>query len=107
MNTKRYIITALALMLTTFQLQAQATDTIYNASLFGIKSNGTTLNTTSIQKAIDFISETGGGTLRFYVGIYLTGTIELKSNVTILLEEGAILMGSTNIYDYKRNPFPD
>ena len=107
MNTKRYIITALALLLTTFQLQAQTTDTIYNASLFGIKSNGTTLNTTSIQKAIDFISETGGGTLRFYVGIYLTGTMELKSNVTILLEEGAILMGSTNIYDYNiKEPIP-
>ena len=33
----------------------------YYASEFGIKSNGTTLNTTSIQKAIDFISEQGGG----------------------------------------------
>lgn len=73
---------------------------IYNASLFGIKSNGTTLNTTAIQKAIDYIHEKGGGTLRFYVGRYLTGSIILKSNVTILLEEGAVLVGSTNIYDY-------
>ncbi|MGF7027566.1 MULTISPECIES: glycoside hydrolase family 28 protein [Sphingobacterium] len=72
----------------------------YNASLFGIKSNGTTLNTTSIQRAIDFIHEQGGGTLRFYVGRYLTGTVVLKENVHIQLEEGAILVGSTNIYDY-------
>jgi polygalacturonase len=73
----------------------------YNASLFGIKSNGTTLNTTSIQKAIDYISEKGGGTLHFYVGRYLTGTLFLKSNVTIHLHEGAILLGSTNPYDYR------
>jgi hypothetical protein len=74
----------------------------YNASLFGIKSNGTTLNTRSIQKAIDHISENGGGTLHFYVGRYLTGTITLKSNVTIHLHEGAILLGSTNPYDYEQ-----
>lgn len=72
----------------------------YNASIFGIKSNGTTLNTTSIQKAIDLIHEEGGGHLNFYVGRYLTGTIELKSDVHIILHEGAILVGSTNIYDY-------
>lgn len=107
MNTKRYIISALALLLINFHIKAGTTDTIYNASLFGIKSNGTTLNTTSIQKAVDYISEKGGGTLRFYVGRYLTGTIELKSNVTILLEEGAILLGSTSIYDYNiKEPIP-
>jgi len=73
----------------------------YNASLFGIKSNGTTLNTNSIQKGIDYVSENGGGRLVFYVGRYLTGTIHLKSNVTIQLEEGAILVGSTNPFDYE------
>ena len=73
----------------------------YNASLFGIKSNGTTNNTSSIQKAIDYISEHGGGTLVFYVGRYLTGTVQLKSNVYIMLEEGAVLLGSSSPYDYK------
>ena len=82
-------------------LQLQAKD--YNASMFGAKSNGTTLNTNSIQKGIDYISENGGGRLVFYVGRYLTGTVYLKSNVTIHLEEGAILVGSTNPFDYERN----
>jgi polygalacturonase len=72
----------------------------YNASLFGIKSDGATLNTQSIQKAIDFISEKGGGKLKFYVGRYLTGTVQLKSNVIIELNEGAVLVGTTSIYDY-------
>lgn len=72
----------------------------YNASLFGIKSDGVTLNTQSIQKAIDFINEKGGGKLKFYVGRYLTGSIQLKSNVTIELNEGAVLVATTSIYDY-------
>jgi len=92
---KKFIITAI-ISLSLFQLQGKE----YYASQFGIKSNGTTLNTTSIQKAIDFISEEGGGTLRFKVGRYLTGTIHLKSNVTLDLGEGAILVGSPNPYDY-------
>lgn len=74
----------------------------YMATSFGIKSNGTTLNTTSIQKAIDFISEKGGGVLKFKVGRYLTGSIVLKDNVTIDLGEGAVLVGSPNPYDYLR-----
>ena len=72
----------------------------YKASLFGVKSEGITLNTKSIQKAIDYISENGGGKLVFYVGRYLTGTIQLKSNVTIELKEGAILVATSSIYDY-------
>lgn len=73
----------------------------YKASLFGIKSNGITLNTNSIQKAIDFINAKGGGRLVFYVGRYLTGSIQLKSNVIIHLEEGAVLVSSESIYDYR------
>lgn len=72
----------------------------YKASMFGIKSDGTTMNTRSIQKAVDFISENGGGTLQFFVGRYLTGTVYLKSNVTIQLFEGAILVGVPSVYDY-------
>lgn len=75
----------------------------YKSSLFGIKDDGITLNTTSIQRAIDYIHENGGGVLEFYVGRYLTGTIELKSNVTLHLYEGAVLVGSPNIYDYNIN----
>jgi len=101
MNKLKLIFLALALVCS---LQLSATD--YKASTFGIKSNGTTMNTTSIQAAINYISDNGGGRLVFYVGRYLTGTIQLKSNVIIVLEEGAILVGSTNIYDYNiNNPY--
>ncbi|MCI1639648.1 MAG: hypothetical protein LKI42_00010 [Bacteroidales bacterium] len=73
----------------------------YKASLFGIKSNGVIDNTASIQRAIDFISDKGGGTLVFSVGRYLTGAVILKSNVSITLKEGAVIVGTTNIYGYK------
>jgi len=92
---KKIIITILC-ALSAISIQSKE----YYASQFGIKSNGTTLNTRSIQKAIDFISAEGGGTLHFKVGRYLTGTIHLKSNVTLDLGEGAILVGSPNPYDY-------
>jgi len=72
----------------------------FQASVFGIKSDGITMNTRSIQKAIDFIAQNGGGELKFSVGRYLTGSVHLKSKVTINLSEGAILVGSTNPYDY-------
>jgi polygalacturonase len=88
-------------MLMTFMVcSASAKD--YKASLFGVKSDGQTVNTRSIQKAIDYISEQGGGTLVFYVGRYLTGSVELKSNVSIRIEEGAALMSISSIYDYNK-----
>lgn len=77
----------------------------YPASLFGIYSDGVTLNTRSIQYAIDFIHKNGGGRLVFHVGRYLTGSIHLKSNVTIQLQEGAALIGSLNPWDYDRKIF--
>jgi len=94
--SKIKIFSIVLLSLCTMTLQAKD----YKASLFGAKSDGITLNTRSIQKAVDFISENSGGKLVFYVGRYLTGTIQLKSNVTIQLEEGAVLVGTTSVYDY-------
>lgn len=72
---------------------------LYRASLFGCKSDGTTLNTSSIQFAIDHIAHAGGGTLVFEVGRYMTGTIHLRKGVNIQLNEGARLIASHNPWD--------
>lgn len=79
----------------------------YLATYFGIRSDGIALNTKSIQFALDHINKNGGGRLVFHVGRYLTGTIHMRSNVTIQLEEGAVLLGSLNPFDYqsRTNPF--
>lgn len=72
----------------------------YQAAFFGTRTDGLTDNTGTIQRAIDFISEKGGGTLTFTVGRYLTGAIVLKSDVTIQLKEGAVLLAKPSIYAY-------
>ena len=77
----------------------------YPASLFGIYSDGVTLNTRSIQFAIDYISQQGGGRLVFDVGRFLTGSIHLRSNVTLHLQEGAVLVGVMNPLDYDKEGF--
>ncbi|MEP6675957.1 MAG: glycoside hydrolase family 28 protein, partial [Ferruginibacter sp.] len=51
-------------------------------------------------KAIDAASKTGGGTIYFPAGKYLTGPIHLKSNITILIDAGAELHFSDNFDDY-------
>ena len=75
------------------------------ASTFGIRSDGITLNTRSIQYAVDYIHDHGGGRLVFEVGRYLTGAIHLRSNVGLELKEGAVLLGSLNPFDYDKDGF--
>ena len=99
---KKNLLTLCLSLLMALQAIAQEPKPTYNASKFGIRSDGVTMNTRSIQFAIDWIAEQGGGTLRFWVGRYLTGSIHMKSNVTIELMEGAVLVGSTNPFDYDR-----
>lgn len=72
----------------------------YDVREFAIEGNRTTLNTRSIQAAIDYISQNGGGRLIFAPGHYLTGSIYLKSGVTLHLEQGATILGSTNPFDF-------
>jgi len=93
----------LILIVVLFVIKANAKD--YPASLFNIYSDGVTLNTRSIQFAIDYINKQGGGRLVFDVGRYLTGSIHLKSNTSIHLREGAVLIGSLNPFDYDREIF--
>ena len=91
---KKIIITAVVLLAT---LHLPAKD--YKASLFGVKSDGSTLNTVPFRKPLISSAKTGWR-LVFYVGRYLT-TIHLRSNVTVQLEEGAVLVGVPTIYDYR------
>lgn len=65
-----------------------------------IANDGKTLCTEQLQSAIDRIAKKGEGTLVLAPGIYLTGGIYLKSGVTLKIENGAMLLGSANPYDY-------
>jgi hypothetical protein len=69
---------------------------------FGALGDGRTLNTTSIQKAIDHVAAKGGGKVIVPPGEFMTGTIVLKSNIHLYLENGAVLRGSASLDDYLR-----
>jgi len=77
----------------------------YSITEFGVKGDGLIRYTTSIQRAIDAIHERGGGRLVFPAGKYVTGSVYLKSNVTLHFEEGAVLYGSTNPLDYVKDAY--
>ncbi len=94
------------LILTSISFSLKAKD--YNVNDFGAKANGKTINTDIIQKVIDKCNNEGGGTVIFTKGVYLTGTIILKNNVTLHVDEDATIMGSSNPIDYKViDPFVD
>ena len=56
-----------------------------------ITGNNALKNTQLIKSVVTQLEAGGGGTLYFPAGTYLTGPIELKSNMTIELEAGAVL----------------
>lgn len=73
---------------------------------FGAKGDGSTLNTDYLQRAIDHAGAVGGGTVWVPSGEFLTGGLVLRSRVTLHLDAGAILRGSTRVEDYQYHPGP-
>lgn len=73
---------------------------IYNVRDFGAKGNGKTLDTAAIQAAIDKCTSEQGGTVLIPAGTFVSGTLELKSNVTLHLSASGKLLGSPKREDY-------
>jgi polygalacturonase len=74
-----------------------------DAAAYGAKGDGTTMNTAAIQRAIDAAAKEGG-TVVFPAGTYLTGSIFVKSGVTLKLDKDVTLRGSQRIEDYPMLP---
>jgi hypothetical protein len=80
---------------------------VVNVVAEGVVGDGKTLNTARIQKVIDACGD-AGGIILFPSGKYVTGTIRIRSNVTLRLAEGAELLGSSDVADYLNlDPFID
>ncbi len=67
---------------------------------YGAVGDGETKCTQAIQSAIDECAQAGGGTILAAGGTYLTGPVFLKSNVTLHIDSGAVLLGSGDISDF-------
>jgi Glycosyl hydrolases family 28 len=82
-------------------LAAELPRAVFDPISYGAKGDGIVNDGAAIQKTIDACAQAGGGMVYLSPGNFLTGTIVLKSNVTLHLSAGATLWGSRHIEDYK------
>jgi hypothetical protein len=73
---------------------------VYNIRDFGAKGDGKTSDTAALQAAIDACNRDQGGTVLVPVGVFVIGTTELKSNVTLHIAAQGTLLGSTDKNEY-------
>jgi len=74
---------------------AAAQAAVYDVQAHGAKGDGKTLDTAAINKAIEAAAAAGGGTVRFPAGTYVSGSIRLRSNITLQLDTGSIIEATT------------
>lgn len=75
-------------------------DSFFNVRNYGALGDGQTMDELAIQSAIDLCAENGGGTVYLPAGQYLTGSLFLRSNISLHLETGAVILGSEDPGDY-------
>ena len=81
---------------------------VFDIREYGASSEPGAINTRAIQSAIDACHAAGGGVVYCPPGTFVTGTLWLKSHVTLYLEAGCVLLGSPRRADYEENlPFPE
>ena len=85
-------VLALALGLIPGQLCAG----VFDVKTFGAKGDGKTPDRDAINKAIEAAAAAGGGTVYFPAGTYVTGSIRLRSNLTLQFEPGSTLEASAD-----------
>jgi len=71
-----------------------------NVKDYGAAGDGKTKDTLALQLTIERCSVLGGGEVVVPAGDYTTGALELRSNVTLRIDDGASLLGSGDMADY-------
>ena len=94
------------LVLSLLTVGTVAAQSIYNVTSFGAKGDGKTDDAVAIQKAIDKCSKDGGGMVLFPRNhVFISGPVELKSNVEIHLESTATWKANPDESIYKLSAF--
>lgn len=83
-----------------FQLNASSPFSV-NIKKYGAKGDGKTLNTLAINNAIEACAVQGGGTVIIPSGTFLSGTVHLKSHVSLYLEKDAVIKGCSDLNLYQ------
>lgn len=78
-------------------VSVSAQEMYYSVLDYGAKGDGQTNNTEAINSAIIDAAKNGGGTVHFPAGDYLSFTIHMQSNITIHLDQGAVLIGDKEV----------
>ncbi len=99
----RKIVIKSTVIISLFTLLSCTDNKNYNVLDYGAKGDGKTINTEAIQKAIDKCAANGGGIVVIPAGEFISGTICMKSNVELYLQEDALLKGSDSFDDYPDN----
>ena len=73
---------------------------VFNTADYGISSDTNNISTAAIQKAIDDCAAKGGGIVIFKPGMYVSGSLFIKSNVQLRIDKGVTLLGSQRFEDY-------
>jgi polygalacturonase len=81
-------------------LEAGAATVWTNVAEKGADRTGTEKCTAVINSLIDSLASEGGGTIYFPAGKYLTGAIVMKSNITLWLDAGSVILFSDDFDDY-------
>ena len=79
---------------------AQSAGRTFDAADFGAVGDGETINTRPIQAAIDAAAAQGGGTVVLNPGVYLSGSLFVKSGVTLMIGRGATVKGLRDLAAY-------
>jgi hypothetical protein len=79
---------------------------VFKITEFGAKGDGSTIDTRAINEAIEACAAAGGGQVLVPPGRYLSGTIHLRSHITLFLAAGATLVGATNLDLYQQPAIP-
>ena len=84
-----------------FRLLLHDSSKVYNILDYGAIGDGRVLNTEAINSAIITCFDSGGGVVLVPEGKFLTGTLVMKSNVTLFLDNDAVLLGTHDVEQYK------
>jgi polygalacturonase len=68
----------------------------FDVRTFGAKGDGVALDSPAINAAIDAASDAGGGAVVLPAGTYRSTSVHLKSNISLVIEQGATLMAAEN-----------